>query len=361
MQTANAKLLSPAMFSASFPSAASCVRRFYAQSRRLSSPILDARASFEIDENLKERGFGEHEGGYGPLKMFEDNYPDCEDTQVFSLRVARALNHAKSENTLFVSHGGVLRVIAALLQVSLSKEHTDNGRVLHFKRGVSNWTVEIHQSPVILVSGPIRKAITEKGGRAIENKGHAKHNQERASIQPEIDGVEHSSRHGMPKFISYMARILGAITDTINDVQARSSSCPLSTPRDTINDTRRRQRREVTAWVSRFLERHAEPFMKFYEQHQESILVREEDYPEMQRYIFAQNSHPKEIWPREGIQPDVRQCYDIYYEMIKSASNQYYYELSQAQKQDIWLQDPWNFDDIDSVLEEVEKIERAYA
>lgn len=133
-------------------------------------------ARFEIDENLKERGFGEHEGGYGPLKMFEDNYPDCEDTQVFSLRVARALNHANSENTLFVSHGGVLRVIAALLQVSLSKEHTDNGRVLHFKRarGVSNWTVEIHQSPVILVSGPIRKAITEKGGRAdqIENKGH---------------------------------------------------------------------------------------------------------------------------------------------------------------------------------------------
>nr|GMC91153.1 ORF I polyprotein [Ipomoea batatas] len=121
--------------------------------------------------------------------------------------------------------------------------------------------------------------------------------------------------------------------------------------------------REVTAWVSRFLEGHAEPFMKIYEQHMESIMVREEDYPESQRYIFAQNKViPKEIWPREGIQPDVRQDDEIYYERIKSARNQYYYELSQAKKgKDIWSQDPWNFDDIDSVLEEVEKIEKAYA
>nr|GLL33675.1 unnamed protein product [Ipomoea trifida] len=119
--------------------------------------------------------------------------------------------------------------------------------------------------------------------------------------------------------------------------------------------------REVTAWVSRFLEGHAEPFMKIYEQHMESIMVREEDYPELQRYIFAQNKViPKEIWPREGIQPDVRQDDEIYYERIKSASNQYYYELSQAKKgEDIWSQDPWNFDDIDSVLEEVEKIEKS--
>nr|GLL27231.1 unnamed protein product [Ipomoea trifida] len=121
--------------------------------------------------------------------------------------------------------------------------------------------------------------------------------------------------------------------------------------------------REVTAWVSRFLEGHAEPFMKIYEQHMESIMVREEDYPELQRYIFAQNKViPKEIWPREGIQPDVRQDDEIYYEKIKSARNQYYYELSQVKKgEDIWSQDPWNFDDIDSVLEEVEKIEKAYA
>nr|GMC95737.1 hypothetical protein Iba_chr05cCG11440 [Ipomoea batatas] len=69
----------------------------------------------------------------------------------------------------------------------------------------------------------------------------------------------------------------------------------------------------------------------------------------------------REIWPREGIQPDVRQDNEIYYEIIKSASNQYYYELSQVQKEDIWSQDPWNFDDIDSVLEEVEKIEKACA
>nr|GMD68399.1 ORF I polyprotein [Ipomoea batatas] len=107
---------------------------------------------------------------------------------------------------------------------------------------------------------------------------------------------------------------------------------------------------EVTAWVSRFLEGHAEPFLKIYEQHMESIMVQEEDYPEFQRYIFAQNKViPKEIWPREGIQPDVRQDDEIYHERIKSARNQYYYELSQANKgEDIWSQDPWNFDDIDS-------------
>nr|GMD48471.1 ORF I polyprotein [Ipomoea batatas] len=80
------------------------------------------------------------------------------------------------------------------------------------------------------------------------------------------------------------------------------------------------------------------------------------------RYIFAQNKViPKEIWPREGIQPDVRQDDEIYHERIKSARNQYYYELSQVKKEDIWSQDPWNFEDIDSVLEEVEKIEKAYA
>nr|GLL29458.1 replication protein A 70 kDa DNA-binding subunit B-like [Ipomoea trifida] len=74
--------------------------------------------------------------------------------------------------------------------------------------------------------------------------------------------------------------------------------------------------------------------MKIYEQHHGSILVQEEDYAEMQRYIFAQNRViPKEIWPREGIQPDVRQDDEIYYERIKSASNQHYYELCQAQKE----------------------------
>ncbi|GAJ95528.1 SDR family NAD(P)-dependent oxidoreductase [Rhizobium rhizogenes] len=119
---------------------------------------------FEIDDDLKERDFGKHEGGYGPLKMFEENYPDTENTELFSMRVAKALAHAETENTLFVSHGGVLRVVAALLGVELTKEHTDNGRVLHFRRGCPQWTVEIHQSPVILISGPSRgigKAIAE--------------------------------------------------------------------------------------------------------------------------------------------------------------------------------------------------------
>ncbi|QTG17271.1 SDR family NAD(P)-dependent oxidoreductase (plasmid) [Agrobacterium tumefaciens] len=111
---------------------------------------------FEIDNNLQERNFGKHEGGYGPLEMFEDNYLDCEDTEVFSQRVANVLQHAENENLLFVSHGGVLRVIAALLGVSLTEEQTDNGRVLYFAQSGSNWTVQVHQSPVILVSGASR-------------------------------------------------------------------------------------------------------------------------------------------------------------------------------------------------------------
>nr|GMD12884.1 hypothetical protein MtrunA17_Chr5g0433251 [Ipomoea batatas]GMD14626.1 hypothetical protein MtrunA17_Chr5g0433251 [Ipomoea batatas]GMD17697.1 hypothetical protein MtrunA17_Chr5g0433251 [Ipomoea batatas] len=48
---------------------------------------------------------------------------------------------------------------------------------------------------------------------------------------------------GTTKLISYMAGILGAITNMIDDIQARISSYPLSTPRDTIDDARRRQRR----------------------------------------------------------------------------------------------------------------------
>lgn len=127
-------------------------------------PAKIPSAHFTTDDNLKERDFGHHEGGLGPLQMFEDNYPDCENTRTFSNRVAKALEHVTDENVLLVSHGGVLRVIAKLLRVELLDEHLENGRVLHFTREGSNWTVQTYQPPVVLISGATRgigKAIAD--------------------------------------------------------------------------------------------------------------------------------------------------------------------------------------------------------
>ncbi|NTF72676.1 SDR family NAD(P)-dependent oxidoreductase [Agrobacterium rhizogenes] len=121
-------------------------------------------SDLEIDPNLGERNFGRHEGGVGPVKMFRENFPDCENTEHFSDRVAKALIHACHEGVLFVSHGGVLLVIAALLGVELTKEQRGNARALHFKFDGLSWNVQTYESGVVLISGAtggIGRAIVE--------------------------------------------------------------------------------------------------------------------------------------------------------------------------------------------------------
>ncbi|WCK69440.1 SDR family NAD(P)-dependent oxidoreductase [Agrobacterium tumefaciens] len=161
--------------------------------------------NFKIGADLRERHFGINEGGYGPRQMFEENYPDCEDTQTFSIRVANALHYARGENVLFVAHGCVLRVIAALLRVDLTDEHTANGRVLHFKLDAGNWSVHLLQSPVIMVSGATRgigKAIAENlikhgyrvslGARNVKDLEDAFGDQNEALIYALFDAQDHN-------------------------------------------------------------------------------------------------------------------------------------------------------------------------
>ncbi|WP_217577413.1 SDR family NAD(P)-dependent oxidoreductase [Mesorhizobium sp. GbtcB19] len=124
-----------------------------------------ACVGFHIDEDLDECHFGSLEGKLAPLELFEGNFGDGERKPDFSRRVAKALERTRSENTLLVAHGGVLRVIAALLGVELPREHLENGRVIHFQKLDSIWTVKLRQSPVILVSGANRgigRAIAEE-------------------------------------------------------------------------------------------------------------------------------------------------------------------------------------------------------
>ncbi|MVA64310.1 SDR family NAD(P)-dependent oxidoreductase [Agrobacterium vitis] len=161
--------------------------------------------SFQIENDLQERDFGKHEGGFGPLQMFEDDYPDCESTEIFSIHVAKALKHACRENVLLVAHGGVLRVVAALLGVAITDEHTANGRVLRFSLEAGDWSVRVIQSPVVMVSGATRgigKAIAEDlikhgyrvslGARNIQDLGGAFGDQNEALHYARFDALDQS-------------------------------------------------------------------------------------------------------------------------------------------------------------------------
>ncbi|WP_318765280.1 SDR family NAD(P)-dependent oxidoreductase [Agrobacterium fabrum] len=162
--------------------------------------------AFQIDDDLQERNFGEHEGRFGPLEMFEDDYPDCEPTETFSLHVAKALKHARKENVLLVAHGGVLRVVAALLGVAITDEHTANGRVLHFSLDAGNWSVRVIQSRVVMVSGATRgigKAIAQDlirhgyrvslGARNVQDLEAVFGDQNEALHYARFDALDHSS------------------------------------------------------------------------------------------------------------------------------------------------------------------------
>jgi len=74
---------------------------------------------FQIDANLKEHDFGFLEDALVPLKVFEDNYGDCEDTGVFSRYVAKALLNCHHNRMLLVGHNRVVRIVKGLFGVEL--------------------------------------------------------------------------------------------------------------------------------------------------------------------------------------------------------------------------------------------------
>lgn len=85
---------------------------------------------------------GMYEGTVPEVKVYRGDYGDAEVTEVFSRRVARALGrHCMEEGRLIVAHGGVLRVILALLETDVEEELLGNARVLRFQRDGGRWKV----------------------------------------------------------------------------------------------------------------------------------------------------------------------------------------------------------------------------
>ncbi len=108
---------------------------------KLATSELDLQIM--TDKALKERDFGKHEGTIPPEKMYRDNYEDCERTEDFSRRIAKALSGCCVEGTLLVAHGGVLRVILSLLKTNVDESSLDNACILRFDRVGTEWRVTI--------------------------------------------------------------------------------------------------------------------------------------------------------------------------------------------------------------------------
>lgn len=118
--------------------------------RVITSPLSRARRTAELaseglsveivgEDGLKERGFGKHEGTVAAAEMYIGDYDDCETTQDFSRRIAKALVHCTKEGTLLVAHGGVLSVILALLKADLEEKYLGNACVLRFQQVNGQW------------------------------------------------------------------------------------------------------------------------------------------------------------------------------------------------------------------------------
>jgi broad specificity phosphatase PhoE len=95
------------------------------------------------EPRIMERGFGDHEGSLAPQGLWESDLPTVETRAVRNRRVGAALlAHCDRPGTIIVAHGGVLRVIAALLQFSLLPVQLENARPLFLQKTPSGWIVQ---------------------------------------------------------------------------------------------------------------------------------------------------------------------------------------------------------------------------
>lgn len=104
----------------------------------------DLGIGISLDPRLRERGFGSYEGSTAPHGLWEDDLPTVETRADFAQRIADGLSaNCATAATLIVSHGGVLRGIASLLQVPLTSEHLQNACPLLIEHRESGWVIEI--------------------------------------------------------------------------------------------------------------------------------------------------------------------------------------------------------------------------
>lgn len=94
------------------------------------------------ERGLMERSFGDYEGSPPPKGLWTTALPTVEPMEEFGRRVGGALRqHCAGEGTLVVAHGGVLRAVAALLDLTLEPFHLENCLPLRFVKGPAGWTI----------------------------------------------------------------------------------------------------------------------------------------------------------------------------------------------------------------------------
>lgn len=108
------------------------------------------------EPRVRERSFGDYEGSPPPHGLWQTDLPTVETRADFARRVGEALlAHCDRPGTLIVAHGGVLRVVAALLQFSLLPVQLGNAWPLHIRRTSTGWVAaDISHSAVALEPAP---------------------------------------------------------------------------------------------------------------------------------------------------------------------------------------------------------------
>jgi broad specificity phosphatase PhoE len=108
---------------------------------------------FIVDTGLNERNFGSFEGTLQPSSFFGGTIKNAESSEHFTSRIATTLErYASNEDCVLVTHGGVLRIIATLLNVELLPEQLRNAHVVRFSPSASGWTATSVCSPAILIT-----------------------------------------------------------------------------------------------------------------------------------------------------------------------------------------------------------------
>jgi len=100
------------------------------------------RLSPEFDADLRERCFGPFEGHPAEPDLWGRIADGMETLDDFAARIGCAFTrYIDGPGMLIVAHGGVLRVIARLLQAELPADGTRNAAPLRFFRSNTGWTV----------------------------------------------------------------------------------------------------------------------------------------------------------------------------------------------------------------------------
>jgi probable phosphoglycerate mutase len=122
-------------------------------SRIVSSDLVRARETAErigarlgllpdFDADLRERCFGPFEGHPAEPDLWGRTADGMETLEDFAARIGCAFaRHINGPGVLIIAHGGVLRVVARLLQAELPADGVRNAAPLHFFRSNIGWTI----------------------------------------------------------------------------------------------------------------------------------------------------------------------------------------------------------------------------